>query len=238
MKLSKIAKLSGIALASCLLLTACEEDEEEGEPLNNQTETSITQNKTNKPAKPVKAKQVAMKNVDVEHTIEFNGKIIPITATYGIDKRYVNNWWFTNNEEINLSIKPDKNVGGISLGVNNIYSDVTISSRYLKYNGVRQDSVDQSYSNMPNGFVSINKDNDYSLAFQVESINENETSFNEINGYGDSDTERISENDLREHAYGAKLNVVWTLAIKDHGQTYFKTVHDTIGLPYKQNSDD
>lgn len=132
-----------------------------------------------------------------------------------------------------LSIKPDKEISNIDLGVNNIYADVAIASRYMEYNGIRQDSLNQSYSDMPNGFVSINKQNSFDLSFQVENINENEVSFHMIDGWGGGHSDRIDEDELRGNAYGAKLNVVWTLAIKDKGQIYFKTLHDTIGLPYK-----
>ena len=82
--------------------------------------------------------------------------------------------------------------------------------------------------------VSISKNDGYTLPFQVESINENETSFYVINGYGKTDNQRITEHDLRENAYGAKLNVVWTVAITDKsGNTYFKTINDAVGIPYK-----
>lgn len=54
-----------------------------------------------------------------------------------------------------------------------------------------------------------------------------------INGTGESDTERINENDLRDHASGAKLNVVWTIAVKQNSNVFLKTIHDSIGLPYE-----
>ncbi|KAI4315661.1 hypothetical protein [Lactobacillus intestinalis] len=59
-----------------------------------------------------------------------------------------------------------------------------------------------------------------------------------ISGYGQTDTHRIDEGDLRAHAYGAKLNVVWTIGIKKDGKIYFKTIHDTIGIPYERRHSD
>lgn len=229
MKFKKKIIAISLLLLSVFVLTACEDDEQTDNDLTK-TEGLIDKKST---SKPIKAKKTPMHNISVSHELSFNGKKIPLTATYGIDKHYVNNWWFTDNEEINLSIKPDKDVAGLSFGVNNVYSDVVIASSYIRFNGVRQDSVNQSYSNLPAGYVAIDKANDFDLPFQVESINENQTSFYMINGYGSSDTERISEKEIRQYAYGAKLNVVWTIAIKYQGQTYFKTIHDTIGLPYK-----
>lgn len=234
MQIKKIVSISAVSL-SMLLLAGCADDEPQSENLNNQTDAKITENSSHT---PVKAKAIETKDINVEHTIDFDGQKIPMIATYGIDKRYVNNWWFTNNEQIDLSIKPEKNIDNLDLGVNNVYADVSISSKYLRYNGVRQDSVNQSYSDLPNGFVSINKNNNFELPFQVESINENQTSFYMISGYGQTDTHRIDEGDLRARAYGAKLNVVWTLGIKKDGKTYFKTIHDTIGIPYERRHSD
>lgn len=229
MNKAKYGLAAAILCSAGLILTGCEEQEDN--TIANQTTGSITRN-THK--KPIKAKQAAMQQISVEHTVKFNGQEIPVVATYGIDKRYVNNWWFTNNEEINLAIKPAKILKpNAKLGVNNVYADVAIVSKYVRYNGIRQDSLDESYSNLPNGYVAINKQNGFDLPFQVESINENEISFDAINGYGSGESSRITEAELRNHAYGAKLNVVWTLAIKENGETYFKTVHDTIGLPYQ-----
>lgn len=59
-----------------------------------------------------------------------------------------------------------------------------------------------------------------------------------ISGYGQTDTHRVDEGDLRARAYGAKLNVVWTIGIKKDGKTYFKTIHDTIGIPYERRHSD
>lgn len=206
------------------------DDDETGQNVNNQTSEQISSKSTDK---PIKAKPVALKRINVEHTIDFNGRKIPLIMTYAIQKQYVNNWWFTANEEIHLAIKPTKNVPNVSLGVANVYADVAIVSQYLQINGVRQDSVNQSYRQMPNGFASIDKNNNFDLPFQVESINQNETSVWMINGTGGSNTERINENDLRDHASGAKLNVVWTIAVKQNNNVFLKTIHDSIGLPYE-----
>lgn len=151
---------------------------------------------------------------------------------YGIQKKYAYNWRFTGTASVNLAIKPQENYKDIQLGVNEVYSDVSVVSKYYRYNGVRQDSLNVSYSQLPKGSVAISKSDDYEIPFQVESINANETSFYIWNGYGRSDTHRISESDIRDEASGAKLNVIWTLAVTDKdGNTYFKTINDAVGMP-------
>lgn len=224
MKKLFITALTG--LSAMLLLTGCEEEQTDT-TLKNSTNATITK-KISEAAKP------KLVDTHVPHTIEFKGKKIKLMATYGIDKRYAHRWRFTGTENVNLAIKPAEDYPDIKLGVNNVYADVSISSSYARYDSVRQDSVNISYSELPKGTVSISKQDGYTLPFQVESINANQTSFYVINGYGKSDTHRISENDLRNHAYGAKLNVVWTVSITDkYGNTYLKTINDAVGIPYK-----
>lgn len=224
MKKLVLTALTG--LSAMLLLTGCEEEQTDT-TLKSSTNATITK-KIGKAAKP------QLVDTHVPHTIEFKGKKIRLMATYGIDKRYAYRWRFTGTENVNLAIKPAEDYPDIKLGVNNVYADVSISSKYVRYDSIRQDSVNIGYSELPKGTVSISKQDGYTLPFQVESINANETSFYVINGYGKSDTHRISENDLGNHAYGAKLNVVWTVAITDKsGNTYFKTINDAVGIPYK-----
>lgn len=223
--MKKIILTALTGLSAMLLLTGCEEQTDT--TLKSSTNATITKN-VSKAAKP------KLVDTHVPHTIEFKGKKIKLMATYGIDKRYAHKWRFTGTESVNLAIKPVEDYPDIKLGINGIYADVSISSSYARYDSVRQDSVNISYSDLPKGFVAISKQDGYKLPFQVESINANQTSFYVINGYGQSDTHRISENDLRDHAYGAKLNVVWTVSITDKdGNTYLKTINDAVGIPYE-----
>lgn len=224
MKKLLITALTG--LSAMFLLTGCEEQTDT--TLKSSTNATITK-KISKAAKP------ELVDTHVPHIIDFKGKKIKLMATYGIDKRYAHKWRFTGTESVNLAIKPVEDYPNIELGINNVYADVSISSKYARYDSVRQDSVNISYSDLPKGMVAMSKQDGYTLPFQVESINANQTSFYMINGFGNSSTHRISENELRENAYGAKLDVVWMLAITDkNGNTYFKTINDAVGIPYKQ----
>lgn len=229
--MKKIISILACAGICASLLSGCSNDNEPtNESLKNTTTASIGSK-----VKPVTSPKLV--NTKVPHTIKFNGHKLSFVAVYGIQKRYVHNWKFCSNEMVNLSIKPTvKLPADISVGVNNVYADISVSSSVAKYNGVRQDSVNISYSSMPDGMVSMDKSNPYSLPFQVESINQNESSFYIINDYYVSEsTHRISESQMRDNSDGARLNAVWTIAIKDNksNQTYFKTINDAIGIPYK-----
>lgn len=218
--------LCGLALT--FLLTGCEAKTDNDQRLANVTNTTVGNN--------VQSVQTpALVNTNVDHTIDFNGKKIKLIATYGLDKRYAHNWYFTGNENVNLSIKPQSDNGDITLGVQNVYADVSISSKYQRFDSVRQDSVNMSYSDLPNGMVTITKNNNFTLPFEVESINANQTSFYMINGYGESKTQRLLESDIRKYVDGAKLNVIWTIGIKDSSNNmYIKTIRDSIGIPYNK----
>jgi hypothetical protein len=151
-----------------------------------------------------------------------------------INKNLANNWHFTYQSNINLQIKTGSIPSNARVLVNNIYSDVSIVSNKVSTNGIRQDSLEQSYSQLPSGGIDVNSENSYSIPFQVEGINENETSMTILNGYGWTEKYRITEDDLKEHgAQGAKLNVVWTLLVNEDGRTFSRTVSDHIGLPSK-----
>ena len=226
MHMKKTLALIATGLSAFLLLSGCSEEQDPPDnTLKNSTNAMITK-------KVSRAKKPKMMSTSVPHTIAFKGEKIKLLATYGIQKKYAYNWRFTGTASVNLAIKPQENYKDIQLGVNEVYSDVSVVSKYYRYNGVRQDSLNVSYSQLPKGSVAISKSDDYEIPFQVESINANETSFHIWNGYGRSDTHRISESDIRDEASGAKLNVIWTLAITDKdGNNYFKTINDAVGMP-------
>lgn len=156
---------SALLLSACFVLAGCSEDS--GETLKGQTDATMGKNVKH-------VKDPAMSYTKINHSVTFNGEKINFVAKYGIEKRYVHNWRFTNTEKVILSLKPVSDNPNLKLGINNVYSDVSISSSKTQYNAVRQDSVNLSYSQLPHGMVSISKNDGYTLPFQVESINEND----------------------------------------------------------------
>lgn len=176
-----------------------------------------------------------LENSSVTHKINYNGKIVTLKATYGIEKKRLNNWRFTDSSMVSLDLAVYDAPPELEISVNNVYSEVSIISKKSYKNGVRQDSMNLSYSQLPNGGFGIDQANHYTMPFQVEGINQNETSFWVINGYGSTSTDRLTESDVREDSQGGLLKTVWTIGLKDpeDNQVFSKTFSDNIGLPCK-----
>lgn len=214
-----------------LLLSGC--DEESDADIENDTVAQIGSSQDRvKPSDPL------LKTSSVDHIVSFNDKEVKLKATYGIDEKRLNNWWFTTSSTVNLELGAESIPSDVEIRVNNVYSEVSIISNKAYKNGIRQDSLNQSYSQLDSGGISIDPANNFTLPFQVEGINQNETSFYVINGYGSSDTKRLTESDVREGSQGGVLNTVWTVLIKDKNtnQSYMKTINDKIGLPCKEDT--
>ncbi|KRM54797.1 hypothetical protein [Lacticaseibacillus sharpeae] len=213
------------ALVMAIILAACDEDS--NVTLNSETDAQIGKKAA------VEAKTPITKRITIAHVIDFDGVKIPLTTTYAIDKSLANNWRFTYQSMVDLKLGVASLPDNLQLVVNNVYANVSLVSTKMSTNGVRQDSLNQNYSTLPQGGVSINAASDYEIPFQVEGINQNETSMTVINGYGSANTSRVTESDLRGRGVqGGKLNVVWTLLVKAGDRHFVKTVTDRIGLPY------
>ncbi|AUV74225.1 hypothetical protein WJM93_14285 [Lactiplantibacillus plantarum] len=227
----------GVAAGFLFLLSGCSYEQSDTTMAN--TTTAQIGNQTNVSINS-KSQQENYKSLNATHTMMVDGQTLKFKTNYGIEKRLTNNWYFTVPSTIELGINPLTNIKGLSYQVNALYADVSILSKYTKYNGVRQDSFSTNYGQLKNGGIDVDNNHGYNMPFQVEGINENETSVTVINGYGSSDTERITEKDLRENAYGGRLRVVWTLLVTDQnsGKQYSQTIQDSIGLPYKHSTED
>ncbi|WP_076657677.1 hypothetical protein [Lactiplantibacillus plantarum] len=227
----------GVAAGFLFLLSGCSYEQSDTTMAN--TTTAQIGNQTNVSINS-KSQQENYKSLNATHTMMVDGQTLKFKTNYGIEKRLTNNWYFTVPSTIELGINPLTNIKGLSYQVNALYADVSILSKYTKYNGVRQDSFSTNYGQLKNGGIDVDNNHGYNMPFQVEGINENETSVTVINGYGGSDTERITEKDLRENAYGGRLRVAWTLLVTDQnsGKQYSQTIQDSIGLPYKHLTED
>jgi hypothetical protein len=213
-----------ITLSGCML-------EDSDSDIKNDTVAMIgSDNEIRESTDPV------LKTSVVEHVIKFNGKDIKLKTTYGIDEKRLNNWWFTTSSTVSLELAAESIPDDVEVLVNNIYSEVSIISTKAYKNGVRQDSLNQSFSELDHGGIHVNPSNNFTLPFQVEGINQNETSFYVISGYGSSHTDRLSESTVREDSQGGVLNTVWTVLVKEKNssQTFVKTINDKIGLPCKE----
>lgn len=226
----KLIALLGLALTTTLILTGCEE--ESGADITHETTTQIGKTAS------VNTKAPELESTTSNHTVTVNGQSFGLKASYGISKSRLNNWYFAQPSSVSVGAQTQNLPDNLKVKVSEIYAEVAMVSNLARYNGVRQDSMDIQYTTLPSGGIAIDNNNDFKVPFQVEGINANENSFYIINGYGASETSRITESELRDSVQGGALKTVWTLLITDTktGNTYGQTVQDSIGLPYKHNT--
>lgn len=234
-KFSKLIIVAGLLIGGVGILSGCfGELEDSDSDIKTDTVAQIGSEGSD-----IKVKEPERSASKVEHSFKFGDQTIKVLATYGIESKRLNNWVFTTSSTVHLGFSVLEAPEDIDVMINNVYSEVSIISTKAYKNGIRQDSLNQSYSQVGVGGMSVNTTNDFTLPFQVEGINQNETSFHVINGYGSSNTERLSESTVRKNAQGGLLNTVWTIAIKskDSEQVFSKTINDKIGLPCDKSDD-
>lgn len=219
--MKKIFPILTLVLA-LFALTGCEE------------EASKTTHATNINSTEKTVKESPKKGIDRTHQLTVQGQTLTLTSSYQVDERNFNNYVFTTPSVIDesLKLKADADTR-FKIHVTNLYSDVTVSSKYSRYNGLRQDSINLDLSHAPNGGYDITTTESYDQPFQVESVNQNEQFIHGWNGYISSDYSYLTERDIRSSSDGAVLRTVWTLTIEDTEthQIFSKTLSDTIFMP-------
>ena len=224
--MKKIVPLITLILA-LFALTGCEE------------EASKTTHATNINSTEKTVKESPKKGIARDHTVTVQGQTLTLTSIYQVDERNLNNYVFTTPSVIDESLRLDADADPrFKVRVTNLYSDVTVSSKYSRYNGLRQDSLNLDLSHAPNGGYDITTTESYDQPFQVESVNQNEQFIHGWNGYISSDYSYLTEHDIRDHSDGAVLRTVWTLAIEDTEthQVFSKSLSDTIFMPSHEDT--
>lgn len=218
-----------IVLVIIFMFTGCDL-EESGATLKNETIGTIGEDTV------IETQENEMIDLETNHNIKFNDLTLKFKPIYSIEKSRAENWLFTQSSSINLSLSIEDVSEGIDVMVSQVYSDISLLSKYVKYNGIRQDSINIDYHSLPTGGISIRKTDAYIMPFQVEAVDKSETFFHMYNGYGSSYTVRITESDLGTNVQGAVLNVVWTILIREEstGKLYIKTINDRVGIPYNR----
>lgn len=214
-----------LAAASILMLGACEKSYSEKLSSNSNVVNIEEEAKG-----PIKSTKRELQSVVKLHEISFHDSKFSIEASYGIDKDVATLWYYTIPNNIQLEVKTKGLSENVDVIVNNVYADVTISSNYERHNGARQDSMNLSYSSLPQGGFAINDKHPYTQPFLVEGVNQSETFLSLWNGYGRSETHYLTEREVRAYSDGVIIRVVWTLGIKDKstGQLFNITIEDDI----------
>lgn len=211
-------------VTTCSIITGCEE---EASVVNNPT--NIDANQTHQDTDVDNDTNINFIGVDKNHEININSDTIKLTSSYQIPDERLNNYIFTVPSVIKLSVKLAEN-SRYNVRVSHLYSDVYVSSRLARFNGLRQDSMDLNFIESKNNGYDIDTTNSFEQLFQVESVNQNESFIHGWNGYISERYKYLSESDIRSNSNGAILRCVWTLSIYDSetDKTYSKYISDEI----------
>lgn len=209
-------------ITTCSIITGCEE---EASVVNNPT--NIDTNQTNQDT--VDNADINFIGIDKNHEVNINSDSIKLISSYQIPDTRLNDYRFTIPSVIKLNIKLAEN-SRYAVRVSHLYSDVYVSSRYARFNGLRQDSMDLNFIESKNNGYDIDTTNSFEQLFQVESVNQNESFIHGWNGYISEHYKYLSESDIRSNSNGAILRCVWSLAIYDSetDKTYSKYISDEI----------
>lgn len=217
-------------LLSCMIMTGCEE---EASVINNPSNIDTSQN-TN-PDTTDNNTDFNFIGVDKNHDITINSDNIKLIASYQIPDKRLNNYIFTVPSVIKLNIKLAEN-SRYNIRVAHLYSDVYVSSRYARFNGLRQDSMNLDFIEAKNNGYDIDTVNAFEQLFQVESVNQNESFIHGWHGYVSEHYSYLSEKEIKNNSNGAILRCVWTLSIYDSetDKTYSKYISDEIFMSSTQ----
>lgn len=209
-------------ITTCSIITGCEE---EASVVNNPT--NIDTNQTNQDT--VDNADINFIGIDKNHEVNINSDSIKLISSYQIPDTRLNDYRFTIPSVIKLNIKLAEN-SRYAVRVSHLYSDVYVSSRYARFNGLRQDSMNLDFAETKNNGYDIDTTNSFEQLFQVESVNQNESFIHGWNGYISERYKYLSEGDIRNNSNGAILRCVWSLAIYDSekDKTYSKYISDEI----------
>lgn len=221
MNFKKVA-LAFTAFAAVAVLAGCEE------------EASKTTHAVNINSTEETVQESPKKGIDRDHTITIQGQEIQLETSYKVDERNLNDYVFTTPSIADLSVKLKTDAPqNYNIRVTNLYADVSVSSKYSRFNGLRQDSINLNLTQAPNGGYDITTMDDYMQPFQIESVNQNESFIHGWGGYVSEHYSYLTEREIKRNSNGAVLRTVWTLSIEDTQthKTYSKTISDTIFMP-------
>lgn len=217
-------------LLSCMIMTGCEE---EASVINNPSNIDTSQNTSQDTTD--NNTDFNFIGVDKNHDININSDNIKLIASYQIPDKRLNNYVFTVPSIIKLSIKLADN-SRYNIRIAHLYADVYVSSRYARFNGLRQDSMNLDFIEAKNNGYDIDTVNAFEQLFQVESVNQNESFIHGWHGYVSEHYSYLSEKEIKNNSNGAILRCVWTLAIYDSetDKTYSKYISDEIFMSSTQ----
>lgn len=215
------------------LMSACEEKASEitkGIDFAQQTEKSIEKNSLQK----------EVDTIQFNHDIQFKGQSIPFQMSVSLDKSRSKTWIYTVPTTVSLNIQPKKAIQNLDFTILNVYSDVSISSVYARFNGLRQDSLNIDYSEVNQQGIAIDETQSFTLPFEIEGVNASEMFIHSWYGFVSTDYSYLAEDEIRSKSDGVNLNIVWTIGIKekDSGKVFATNIKDTIYFTSESKKED
>lgn len=118
-----------LAVASLTVLSGCDEFEQTPASSKiNTTDVSDTQ------SGDILEETVEKKEITKTHTFDFKGNTLTFETKYGINQEFASSWYYTIPNDIDLIIQSKDLPENMNAVVNNLYSDITLSSEYSRYN--------------------------------------------------------------------------------------------------------
>lgn len=210
MKKIKVIGLIGCLLLLCLLLLSGCYIPERVE--NKELQTLDTSTST---------------QLEFEH--EFEG--IKLKTNYSAGDYDIGKWQITDSKTLNLNLLVEEMPDTSEILIEHVHADVSLASKLAYFNGLPQDSMDDSYHGYSQDGIAIDKKYPYHEVFAIEGYSEtfiNGWQYAQTGGY--ISEKRLTERNLMEYGetYGNKIQVIYNLNIKHKDEKYFhtKTIKD------------
>jgi hypothetical protein len=168
--------------------------------------------------------------VTLTTTLEAPDSEITISARYGFSQDF-GKWKITDNKAIEIKLELITSTNATIL-IEHMHSDVFIESTSSAFDGVTQDSMDDSFHGTQGGFL-LTENYPYYETFSIEGTNDQfTTTMLDMYCYnvgfgggcdGDSQSFRISERTLTHEygVYGNSIIFIYDVLVKYDGEDYF-----------------
>lgn len=179
---------------------------------------------------PSLTQELEVKDEDVTLKVTYD------TGNYNLDK-----WHVTDSKSVGMSVKTVDLPDGYEVYIDHVHADISLASTYAQINGIKQDSMDDTYHGYNQDGFYIDNNSEYYNVFQIEGYTDQfYTSWGYAFGnYGSisSSYEKLTENNLIDlDTYAERLSVVYDISIKKPGSDKMitKSVSSEVLIPVSQ----
>ena len=176
------------------------------------------------PADPLEKPQLTQE-------LDVKGEDFKLVCTYDTGNYNTSDWHVTESKPINMTIHTKGLPKGYKVFLEHVHADVSLKSTSPSLNGIKQDTMDDSYHGTSQDGFYIDDTSNYSNIFLVDGYSEQ---FFSLWGYAVGGVDTISgmkyrlseDNIIDKGTYAEKLQVVYDLAILS--PTKNKFIHTSV----------